>query len=97
MLEVLDPIGHVEVQAGPVRSARPIATLDGKVLGLLCNGKPNAAEMLKAVERQLSQSVDLARVLFVNKYDEGFIPHAAPDWLLDRLTEADLVIHGCGD
>jgi hypothetical protein len=63
---ILDPTGGVE--RGEDRSLAPrLATLDGATVGLLDNGKPNAAALLEEVARQLADRFRLQDVKVFTK------------------------------
>ncbi|OZM83243.1 hypothetical protein CFP66_01435 [Pseudonocardia sp. MH-G8] len=65
---ILDPTGEVERNEDRALAARP-ATLDGATLGLLDNGKPNAAVLLDEVGRQLADRFRLQDVkVFAKDY-----------------------------
>lgn len=58
---ILDPTGGVERGEDRALSPRPVM-LHGATLGLLDNGKPNAALLLEEVGRQLSERFRLQDV-----------------------------------
>lgn len=65
---VLDPTGGVERDEERALAPRP-ATLHGATLGLLDNGKPNAAVLLQEVGRQLGDRFRLQDVeVFTKDY-----------------------------
>ena len=65
---LLDPKGQVE--GGADRALAPrLALLDGAVLGLLDNGKPNAGLLLEEIGRQLADRFRLQEVkVFTKSY-----------------------------
>ncbi|GAA0903294.1 hypothetical protein [Pseudonocardia zijingensis] len=63
---ILDPTGEVEGSEDRALAPR-LATLDGATLGLLDNGKPNAALLLEEVGRQLSERFRLKDVKVFTK------------------------------
>lgn len=63
---VLNPTGAVERDEDRALAARP-ATLHGATLGLLDNGKPNAAVLLEEVGRQLADRFRLQEVTSFTK------------------------------
>jgi len=98
MIEILDPIGYVDRSTGFFKALAPRpGTLDGQTLGILCNGKPNADNLLRAVERHLRNGYRIADVIWMNKYEQGMLTIGAPDWMLDRMSQAGFVIHASGD
>jgi hypothetical protein len=65
---ILDPAGEVERDEDRALAARP-AKLHGATVGLLDNGKPNAAVLLEEVGRQLADRFRLQDVkLFTKDY-----------------------------
>ena len=63
---ILDPTGQVERSEERALAPRP-GTLDGATLGLLGNGKPNAAVLLDEVGRQLGERFRLRDVKVFTK------------------------------
>ena len=92
-LRVLDPTAEaIPIEA--VIASRP-DTLDGKVLGLLANGKPNSVEMLEMVREVLADRFEFKEVVARNK---GNASRPAPPAILDELADlCDLVITSSGD
>ena len=92
-LLVLDPTTSpepVEVTTAP----RP-DTLDGKVMGLLDNGKLNAGRVLDLVGEIIARKYNLAGVVRKRKADAS---HGAPEAMLDELAEeCQFAIVGVGD
>lgn len=95
MLTVIEPFGEQVIQTFDL--APRLETLDGARLGVFSNGKPNAANLLHAVRRRLEQRYQITDVVFIDKLEVGRFPNAAPDWLLEQLTECDAILHGSGD
>jgi hypothetical protein len=95
VFSVLDPVGRTTVARTP--RAKRLHTLHGIKLGVLANGKPNAANLLRIAHHRLERDCGVAEVLFVSKLDSGRFSDAAPDWMLTQLAECDAVIHGSGD
>lgn len=92
-LEVLDPTVE-PIPAEAVIAARP-ETLDGMVLGLLANGKPNSEEMLELVHEVLADRYDFKDVVSRNK---GTASRPCPVEIIDELIEqCDVVITSSGD
>ena len=92
-LEVLDPtVEPIPVDA--VIAPRP-ETLDGKVVGLLANGKHNAPELLEMVQEVLADRFEFGAVVSKNK---GNASRPCPPDILDELAEeCDVVITASGD
>ena len=92
-LEVLDPtVAPIPIDA--VIAPRP-ETLDGKVVGLLANGKHNAPELLEMVQEVLADRFEFRAV--VSK-DKGNASRPCPPDIMDELAEqCDVVITASGD
>ena len=87
----------------PVAEPRPViralsqrpATLAGKRVGFLSNTKPNAAQLIEAIESLLRRRFDIASVVHRAK-PVAAVP--APDAMLDELArECDVAIVAIGD
>lgn len=91
-LRILDPtVGpdHAESALAP-----RVPALDGKVLGLLANGKVNADRLLQLVREGLEARYYLRDVVAVTKPSATRV--AAPD-LLEALGRCDAVVTAIGD
>ncbi len=85
---VLDPLG--ETTAEPIELNDGIETLDGKVIGLLDNAKPNADETVNAFREFLSQRYNVKEWIYRKKPLAG---NVAPEEMLSELAEkCDAVI-----
>jgi hypothetical protein len=93
-IKILDPTVSAEESAGAVVAKR-VGDLDGKVLGLLHNGKVNGDRLLELVGEQLGARYRLRDVLVVRKPSASRV---AEDAVLDRLArECDAVVTAIGD
>jgi hypothetical protein len=93
-IRILDPTVSAEESAGAVVAKR-VGDLDGKVLGLLHNGKVNADRLLELVREQLGARYQLRDVVTVRKPSASRV---AEDAVLDRLArECDAVVTAVGD
>ena len=92
-IRVLDPTQSPEVM--PVTLARR-ESADGPVnLGLLSNGKSNAAKLLHLVKDQLAQQLNIEHVIELEKESAST---NASESLIDRLANAsDLALVAIGD
>lgn len=70
-------------------------TLDGAVIGLLANHKPNAESLLEAIYDALAEKFDLGRSIEVNKGDA--VRLASPELLKKLASDVDVVITANGD
>jgi hypothetical protein len=92
--EILDPTGAGDAASDTTLAPR-IATLDGKTLGLLDNGKPNGAAVLEEVARQLRLRYALKDVLmFAKPY---FGTPVEPTQTQRIFEECDFAITAIGD
>lgn len=91
-IEVLSPAGEARPAALPL--ARALPSLEGKIAGLLDNGKPSAREFLRFLAEDLLANHGVKDAVLVGKPRATF-PVAAE--LLDRLERCDFVITAFGD
>lgn len=91
-LRVLDPTAETLPQDGHM-AARP-GSLDGKVVGLLANGKRNSDRLLYYVYELLAERYQVAGVIPVDKRDAS--RPAAPQFMKE-VSQADVVLVGIGD
>lgn len=92
-LWVLDPTTQPE----PMKTSMAIRpdTLDGKILGILDNGKPNAKRILDLVGELIAERCNLAGVVKKQKPDAT---KAAPQEMLDEMAEeCNIAVVGVGD
>ena len=93
-LKILDPTVRAE-EALDVAVAKRVGDLDGKVLGLLHNGKVNADRLLDLVREQLGARYRLRDVVMIRKDSASRVADASD---LDRLArECDAVVTAIGD
>ena len=93
IVKILDPT----VAAEPTESstAKRSATLDGKVLGLLANGKVNGDRLLDLVADELRARYDVREVLRVKKRGASVV---AEDTIFEHLaSRCDAVVTAIGD
>ncbi len=93
MIEVLDPVGvNKAVQLKP--SPR-VADLNGRVIGLLDNSKPNFNLILERVEELLDQRFKVAQ--FVKRRKRWNSAGATSDMIQEMAEKCDLIVNGLGD
>jgi len=93
-LKMLDPTVSAE-EATDVAVAKRVADLDGKVLGLLHNGKVNGDRLLDLVREQLATRYRLREIVVVRKPSASRVADADD---LDRLARTcDAVVTAIGD
>lgn len=92
-IQVLDPTVEPILEDSVV-AERP-DTLDGKVVGLLANGKMNSEEILAMVGEVLADRYEFKSVVAVNKRNAS---RPCPDEIINQLVErCDVVITSSGD
>ena len=91
---IVDPSGGAPCDADPALTPRP-ATLDGVRLGLLDNGKPNAAALLDALAERMGSRFRLAEV--VRETKGYFGTPADEDQILRMLRSCDVAVTAIGD
>jgi hypothetical protein len=93
-IKILDPTVSAEETAG-ITVAKRVADLDGKVLGLLHNGKVNGDQLLELVRELLGARYRLRDVVVIRKDSASRVAEADD---LDRLArECDAVVTAIGD
>ena len=93
LMRLVVPTGEVRLPAHTLAPRLP--SLDGKVVGVLDNAKPNAHVLLGAIAERLVAECGAARVVGFRKNIAG-VP--APEEAVRRLAaECDAVICGSGD
>ena len=96
MLRVISPIGSPVIEGSQL--AGRLTTLEGATIGLLANGKPNAANLLRVVERALAKRHRIAGAVFHDKHSLGLnANNTVPDWVVGEFMKCDLVLHSSGD
>ncbi len=94
-IEVFDPTGKVEQHS--IEASSGLAELNGKVIGLVDNGKPNYDIFLDRVKELLGVKFEFAETVHIKKgnNDTG-APLNADD--INRLaTRCDIVLNGICD
>ncbi|MDP6455424.1 MAG: hypothetical protein QF898_19250 [SAR202 cluster bacterium] len=92
-LAVLDPTVE-PIPAHAVVAQRP-DTLDGKVIGLLANGKRNSVELLEAIKEAMADRYEFKAVVARNK---GNASRPCPAPLAQEMAEeCDIIITASGD
>jgi hypothetical protein len=84
----LDPRDPSEEKTGGI-AARP-GSLDGKVVGLLSNNKPNSELLLRGVIDLLKEKYNVKEVVVANKGSHR-VP-APQDMIDDLVTKCDAVV-----
>jgi hypothetical protein len=92
-LIVLDPTGTGEKEISFELAERPL-TLDGKILGVIDNGKHQANVVLQFVMERLQRDYRLAQVKWIKKPS---VSHPISAEQIEQLKECHLVLSGIGD
>lgn len=71
-----------------------LSTLNGKVLGIVNNGKRNSDVFLQFLANQIKEAYQLKEILWINKLNVS-LPMTDHD--LEQLKSAHAVIAGVGD
>lgn len=90
---IVEPLGSDPQHTTVATAPRPRA-LEGIRLGLLDNGKPNAAHVVATAARGLQQRHHLADVLALTK---AVASRPAPEDVVREFTGFDAAIVGVGD
>ncbi len=92
---VLSPEGKAQAFAERVAALPRFANLNGKVVGLLDNSKPNADKLEERFAELLRERLDVAKVVRRRKLTAQ---QGAPKEYLDELAaQADFILSGLGD
>ena len=95
-LGVLNPRG--EATPPPAKGLQPrLASLDGKRIALLENGKMGAREFQDALEGLLKQRYPNVTVLRIPKPEGSRFAFDAKDWYPEVARRADAFAYGMGD
>ena len=93
IVKILDPT--VQPERADAVSAKRISALDGKVLGLLDNGKVNGDRLLALVRDELGARYDLREVVTMTKRGASVV---ADDAMIEALaSRCDVVVTAIGD
>ncbi len=92
LIEIFSPRAESSIAA---QALSPLpADLNGKVVGLLNNDKPNAEVLLAAAEAAIAQAFNVGEIVRAWKPRTGAAP--TPQQMAD-LSRCDLVINALGD
>src|SRR5262245_17331867 len=93
MIELLSPAASVSKRAVPL--AKRVATLEGRVVGLLDNSKSGSRPFLDRVEELLRSEHGVSRTI---RYAKRAAALPVPDEMLEAaIRECDVVINGIAD
>src|SRR5215813_9851591 len=92
---VLSPEGKAQSSGTRVAALPRFTELNGKVVGLLDNSKPNADKLEERFAQLLRERLDVAKVVTRRKISAQ---QGAPKEYLDELAaQADFILSGLGD
>ena len=93
IVKILDPT--VQPERAEAAVAKRVSALDGKVLGLLNNGKVNGDRLLALVRDELGARYDLREVVTMTKRGASVV---ADDAMIEALaSRCDVVVTAIGD
>jgi len=92
---VLSPEGKARTSGTRLAALPRFTELNGKVVGLLDNSKPNADKLEERLAQLLRERLDVAKVVTRRKISAQ---QAAPKEYLDELAaQTDFILSGLGD
>ena len=91
-LTVVNPTSQSEAEA--LGLAPPLTSLEGRLVGLLDNGKANSDRLLQGVEALLRERHGVREIMRRHKPD---FSRPAPPALLAELRACDAIITATGD
>ena len=92
---ILSPEGRLRPASEQVARAQALLDLNGKVLGVLDNGKPKGDLLAARFEELLRERYDISRVVRRTKISAQ--QSALKEHLAALAAEADFIINGLGD
>ena len=94
MAILVDPRGEVSEAAEITSLAPRPATLDGKVVSLMDNGKWNTGPLLDKLEEHIRRRYDVKEIL---RFRTHFSRPAKPELIEELVERSDVVVNGSGD
>jgi hypothetical protein len=94
-IEVLDPTA--QTTARPEIMAAGLPDLNGKVIGLVDNRKPNFDIFLERLETSLSQRFQFAGIVRLKKGGTGATVPLTPAEMNELVSRCDAVVYGVCD
>ena len=92
---LLNPVARAKVEEKPL--APRLVSLEGKKIGLLDNIKANVAFLLENIEKTLKEKYNFTEVVYRAKKEYPSTAGPAPEWIMQDLSQCDLVINALGD
>lgn len=93
-IRLVDPTGGY-MDAGEFRLARRPSDLNGRTLGLLENGRPASAAVLKEIGEVLGREYQLGKVLYFSKHNSALPTQR--EVVNEILEKCDVLVVGVGD
>jgi len=93
MIEVYKPTGTLAMES--IRLSTRLDTLDGKVLGIVNNGKWNSKDLLVEIESILTKIFNVSEVLWWKK--ESYSSPSPQDLREEIAKKCDAVLTAIGD
>ena len=91
MQKLVDPTGAISGTAATGETWQ--LDLNGQTLGILCNGKAKASELLEAIAQRLGQRFELAGIVRADKSSEAAGPaRPATTEIIDRLSSGAVAV-----
>jgi hypothetical protein len=94
-IEILDPTAKTTVK--PEKTAPGLNDLNGKVIGLVDNRKPNFDIFLERLEELLSQRIRFAGIVHLKKGGTGATVPLTPREMEELVVKCDAVVYGVCD
>lgn len=91
-INMLDPVGERDIELKEI--AERVGELDGMIVGLLNNSKPNTDIFFEKIRGQLSDEFDISKFVYANK--SGANSPIGED-IVSKMVDCDVVINGIGD
>lgn len=92
-IKFLNPVQEAQIE--PARMAPRLKKLDGIALGLLNNGKTNAAKLLSLIAQKMEIQYGVTTIISEAKGSAG--NNCPPDIVNHLVEKCDAVITGIGD
>ena len=94
-IDVLNPTAATNVRQQ--KMAKSIDGLEGKVIGLVDNRKPNFDIFLQRLERVLCQKFQFAEIVHLKKGGTGATVPMTPEEMNQLVGKCDAVVYGVAD
>jgi len=94
-IDILDPTAETTVRQE--KTATGLNDLNGKVIGLVDNRKPNFDIFLERVEKALCQRFQFAKVVRLKKGGTGATVPLTPEEMDQLAPVCDAVVYGISD